>query len=125
MNWEDFKITNWDTMTDAEQTAWLAKFVLCEDVQFDGTKFTLFGSDLSDQFGQTLVSNCEKKLQDSVRELYLDNCLAEASSITYKGMTQEQVQSPDTAKKFYATLLMLPSEVRARCMYWAVRGERA
>lgn len=125
MNWEEFKITNWDTMSEAEQSAWLVKFVLGIDIQHDGTSFSVGGETITGKPDARRIANCEQGLEGPVRDLYLENCLSEASSIAYSGLTPEQVQTPETAKKFYASLLMLPTAVRARCMYWAVRGERA
>lgn len=124
MNWEDFKVTNWDTMGEMEQAAWLHKFVLGDNVDVDGNRFSLAGG-IPAEFDANLVERCERSLDGAELELYVANCLTEASYIAYKGLEPEEVRTPEVARRFYEKLLLLPVEVRARCMYWAVRGERA
>jgi len=124
MNWEEFKTNNWDTLETMEQAAWLHKFVLGDSVDVDGKLFTLAGG-IPVEYDANLITMCEHSLEDRELELYLDSCLGEASSLAYAGLTAEQIQHPDTAKRFYLNLMTLPMDERGRCLYWAKRGERA
>ena len=124
MNWEEFETTNWDTMNESEQAAWLNKFVLGNDVEAEGNRYSTAGG-IPVEFDANLIHECESHLEHQELDLYMDNCLGEASAIAYKDLSAEQIQQPETAKKFYFTLMLLPVEVRGRCIYWAKRGEPA
>lgn len=124
----EFYTSNWDTLRSEQQGAWLYMFVLGEKVQFnpsDETFVLLSDGKMIVGYDHDVVVECERRISGDTRKLYVQNCLSEASAIAYEGLTPEQVQRPETAHRFYEVLLTLASDRRARCMYWAVRGERS
>lgn len=125
IDWNEFQITNWDTMSEHEQVAWLQRFVLKQEVTSDGAHFHLKHSRLADTIDANLVRDCERILSGETRSLYVASAASEASASAYVGMTPAQISHPDTAAKWYDHILTLAPDVRARCIYWAVRGEQA
>jgi len=124
MNWNDFRTSNWDTMETMEKAAWLHKFLLGDNVEVEGDRFLLRGG-IPVEYDANLITMCEHSLEGAESNIYLDSCLGEASALAYANLSSEQIQHPDTAKKFYRNLMMLPMDERGRCLYWAKRGERA
>lgn len=126
---DDLRSLNWDTMRDDEKAAWLYAFVLGESVSVEGDSYFLHGYNRVKlvEIDSNLIASCEAALalDDNKAELYLDSCLAEASTITYKGLTQDQIQQPEVARQFYTNLLLLDKETRGRCLFWAQKGEPA
>lgn len=118
---DEFELTSWGMMDDELRAAWLTAFILGRDYQKAGTGVTFNG--YQPELDANLIAECENSLDDDQTAQYLTNCLSEASVIAYEGMSDNEVNHPSTALKFYKTLMMLPLESRARSMYWAYRGE--
>ena len=120
----ELETLGWGTLTESERAAWLLRFAGNFPVVSSQNGFSLDGH-LITKIDSNIVTLCESRLSEAVRQQYIENATAEASAIAYKGLTPAQVQNPSVALQFYWSLLTLPAEERARCMYWAVRGERA
>ena len=118
----EFRSQNWDLLEENERAAWLHMFGASNASPF------IHGNEVVDDIrpdlavDANLVCQCESQLGGKV-DLYLKNCLSEASVLAYSGMTDEEVQHPDTAQKFYKAVLLLSVNVRAKCLYWTIRGE--
>lgn len=100
---------SWGLMNERERGIWLTTHVLGEARDAD--------------VDSNLLAECEAALNTEQAAQYVTNCLSEASSIAYRGLSAEQVQQAETAMIFYRVLLTLPVENRALSMYWAILGE--
>ena len=123
MDWERFRVSNWETMSSKEKAAWLYKYGLNETIYNIDDTFLVFDEEILDVTAQ-LIYDCEQKLTNVVRQLYVSNVTGEVSALAYKNI-DTQLSNEDRAKLYYSTMLMAPLDVRGRCLYWAIRGEKA
>lgn len=126
MNWEDFKVQNWTLMSDKEKSAWLTAFALNITLREDNGIFINDGTGVPlDCVDANLIAAGEAALSPDQKALYISSIMGEVSAQIYEGKTQEQIQAQSTAMEFYSAILMCDLETRGRCMYWAIRGQRA
>lgn len=115
MEKEELMELNWHTMTLDEQALWVHSFVFSVDVSDSSKTFEPLSLDL--------LSRAENRLDVKSKSLYIENITNEISAKTYKGLNDDQINSPDTANKFYFNLLSASIDIRAVCLYRSVRGE--
>lgn len=104
---------NWDAMTEIEKTQWLSTHIL--------------GTEQSFEFGENkdtlwLINQCEQKVMNSHdRGLWIRNVTSEVSAHVYAGMSDAQVQHPDTLWLYYEFFHTAPAALRGRALYFAKR----
>lgn len=76
----------------------------------------------SDRIDATMVWLMEENMRQDERVRYVDLLSAEASLITYRGLSEAQVQTQDTTQRYYFNLIHMPAEVKARCAWYALEN---
>lgn len=105
---------NWDAMNAAEKTAWLSQHILGVEENFE------FGDNAHTGW---LIHRCETAMAESHNKaLWIKNVTSEVSAHVYDGMSDAQVQHPDTLWAYYQYFHTAPFELRGRCLYFAKRG---
>lgn len=103
---------NWDAMTAIEKFEWLSQHILKESQQGE------LGENAETAF---LIQRCEKAIQESHFDRWIKNVTSEVSAHVYDGLTDAQVQHPDTLWRYYAFMHTTPAETRGRCLYFSFR----
>lgn len=104
---------NWDAMNGVEKTRWLSHYIL--------------GAEQTSEFGDNaetawLIHRCEDAVKNSHdRSLWIRNVTSEVSANVYEGMSDAQVQHPDTLWSYYEFMHTAPFSVRGRALYYAKR----
>lgn len=94
----------WDTLSNAERLQFVCRFAGVQTEKID----------------QNLVYLAEENLNYIQRERYVELVSAEVSVITYRGLSDAQIQSQETAQRYYFNMLHLSTEIKARCLWEAV-----
>lgn len=76
----------------------------------------------SDRIDMAMVWLMEENMRQDARARYTDLVSAEASLITYRGLSDAQIQTQDTTQRYYFNLLHMPAEVKARCAWHAIEN---
>lgn len=104
---------NWDAMTANEKTRWLSQHMLGVEETFD------FGDNADTVW---LIHRCETHIKDSHdRSLWIRNVTSEVSAHVYAGLSDAQVQHPDTLWAYYEYMHTAPLDVRGRALYFSKR----
>ena len=105
---------NWDAMSAAEKTAWLSHHIIQSVQTFE------FGEN---QESYWLLRQCEQKImQSNSRNLWIKNVTSEVSAHVYSGLTDAQIQQPDTLWSYYEYFHTAPFSLRGRALYFSFRG---
>ena len=105
---------NWDAMTPVEKTQWLSHYMLGAEQNFE------FGENKDTYW---LLRQCELRIQDSNQQgIWIKNVTSEVSAHVYDGLTDAQIQQPETLWKYYAYFHTAPFSLRGRALYFAHRG---
>lgn len=76
----------------------------------------------SDRIDMSMIWIVEENMRQDARVRYTDLLSAEASLITYRGLSEAQIQTQDTTQRYYFNLLHMPADVKARCAYNAIEN---
>lgn len=76
----------------------------------------------SDRIDMAMVWLMEENMRQEARIRYTDLVSAEASLVTYRGLSEAQIQTQDTTQRYYFNLLHMPAEVKARCAWYALEN---
>lgn len=74
----------------------------------------------SDRIDAQMVWLMEENMRQDARVRYTDLVSGEASLVTYRGLSEAQIQTQDTTQRYYFNLLHMPPEVKARCAWHAI-----
>jgi hypothetical protein len=123
---DDLETRSWASFTGPERTAWLHLFILGTTVkEQEGQLIDGNGGLISDKPTASLVHRCELAIRNTELEsFYVDACVIEISSITYKGMTNQEAASPATSKIYYRNTIFLSTDLRAKALFWAVKKSK-
>lgn len=103
-------ITQWHDYIDEEKLAWLKHNVLKREL-------VVADDHVQDRYDMVLVNKCEQALTQVQRDQYIKYMNSDIALRTYKGMSDEEAQSEETADKFYWNYLTADHDLRARCIW--------
>jgi hypothetical protein len=105
---------NWDAMNAIEKTQWLSRYILEAEQSFE------FGDNAETFY---LLHRCENVIKESQHRLiWIKNVTSEVSAHVYDGMSEAQIQHPDTVWAYYEYFHTSPASLRGRCLYFAKRN---
>ena len=124
INEQELFSLNWATLNPSEQRAWLEIFVAKKKIaKNESGQYICDNIPLPSTISLDFLHSLERNLVGKMRDLYIENVTNETSTNTYRGMTDEQIKSPETTTAYYFNLLTTPVELRAKCLYYAAKGE--
>lgn len=107
-------IARWEDMLEQERVLWLNDKLLNRTFEI-GEPLKL---DLD------FIHQCELALNPNQRATYVKYLSSDVSVMTYKGLSDEETQLPETTDKFYFNFLTLPAELRGHRM-WNILADYA
>ena len=113
---EELDYISWDMMDEEEKSFWLQTRVLGNSPENVEDALII---------DSNLIQKCEFSIKnmETIVSRYVSNCIKEATTVAYEGLSNAEIASQATMMVYYKCLLMLPVDVRGRCLYWAYKGE--
>lgn len=100
-------VTQWHEYSDEEKVAWLMQFVLQNtEPREPRTVYDL-----------NLIAECEAKLTEEQRRLYIKYMSSDVALITYAGKTDEECQTQEVSDQFYWNFSTAPLDLRGRIIW--------
>ena len=96
----------WDELSTDAQLAFLNQFSKTRHETIDAN----------------LVYEVERTLGVDAAMRYADFVSAEAATVTYAGLSEAQLQTQETAQRFYLNFLTTPPETRAKMLWHAIEN---
>lgn len=96
----------WDDMATDAQLAYLNQFSKTRHEAIDAN----------------LICEVERTLGVDAAIRYADFVSAEAASVTYAGLSEAQLQTQETAQRFYLNFLTTSPETRAKMLWHAIEN---
>ena len=100
-------VTQWHEYSDEEKVAWLMQFVL-QDTKPREPRAV---------YDLNLIAECEAKLTEEQRRLYIKYMSSDVALITYAGKTDEECQMQEVSDQFYWNFATAPLDLRGRIIW--------
>lgn len=100
----------WEEMTHADIVEFLFAEVLHSPVP------------ANTQLSLDLLARCEMRLNQKQRRDYISYVSSHVAAITYNGLTDAQIQLPETTDDFYFNVLTLSAEQRAKNIWHVIKN---
>lgn len=96
----------WDQMSSAQQLLYMCGAA--------GNK--------SDRIDASLIWLVEENMRPNAKSKYVELLSAEVCTVTYRGLSDAQIQTQETTERWYFNLVHMPAAVKARCAWHALEN---
>jgi hypothetical protein len=123
MDKQEFYSYNWNTLSSVEQHAWLLMFCAKKNVVQENGVFLCENKAVTGEIDLDLIHELESNLDTQAKSIYIENLTSEISVQTYKGLSESQIQLPETTNAYYFNVLHAPKALKAKCLYYAMKSD--